>query len=145
MQHSTSNHKVSVHILSNSNIHVCCINFFGALCYTAQHSQDLELKKILIINFVLVLTATSEEMTSLVCPGEEGGAPIILSLYNHIIYIQSDSKTLTESWYKELEHSHKVSVYVTYDQDRKYWSQGSQVSAACRMNSTMIECLSLLK
>ena len=49
-------------------------------------------------------------MTSLTCPGEEGGAPIILSLTHSLIYLQSDSKSLTESWYKELERSHKVVI-----------------------------------
>ena len=49
-------------------------------------------------------------MTSLTCPGEEGGAPIILSLTHSLIYLQSDSKSLTESWYKELERSHKVII-----------------------------------
>ena len=58
-----------------------------------------------------IYPATAEEMTSLTCPGEEGGAPIILSLTHSLIYLQSDSKSLTESWYKELERSHKVIVY----------------------------------
>ena len=63
------------------------------------------------MRFLLFISpATAEEMTSLTCPGEEGGAPIILSLTHSLIYLQSDSKSLTESWYKELERSHKVII-----------------------------------